>query len=85
MGPGEVEAGLREIMTARLGVDPAAIAPAARLVEDLGLDSLDAVELAMAAERRFQVGIAEEQLAGLHTVADVVALVARLRGERVTP
>ena len=42
----DVAAGLKEIMAARLGLQPEQLVPEARLVEDLGLDSLDAVELA---------------------------------------
>ena len=42
------------------------------------MDSLDAVELAIAAERQFNVGLSDEQVAKLKTVADIVALVQRL-------
>ena len=49
--------------------------PEARLVEDLGLDSLDAVELAISVERKFDIEVPEEELTKLKTVADMVALV----------
>lgn len=75
----ESETGLRELMASRLGVPPDQVTPDARLVEDLGLDSLDAVELAMAVERRFAIEVAEEELAQLKTVADVVELIDRRR------
>ena len=80
-----IAARVAEILTTRLGVDPEAIGPDARLREDLGLDSLDAVELAIAAERAFGVDIEEEQVARLRTVADIVALVAALRREGGRP
>lgn len=71
----DAEAGLREIMATRLGISLDQVAPEARLVEDLGLDSLDAVELAIAVERRFGIDVAEEEVAQLKTVADVIGLI----------
>jgi acyl carrier protein len=73
----EVVEGLKEIMSARLGLQAEQIVPAARLVEDLGLDSLDAVELAIAVERKFNIEVPEEELTKLKTVSDMVALVER--------
>jgi acyl carrier protein len=76
----DVADALREIMAARLGLPAEQIVPEARLVEDLGLDSLDAVELAIAVERRFNIEVPEEELTKLKTVADMLALVeARTR------
>ena len=77
----EVADGLKEIMAARLGLQVEQIVPEARLVEDLGLDSLDAVELAIAVERKFNIDVPEEELTKLKTVADMVKLVeARVPG-----
>ena len=70
-----VAEGLREIMAARLGLSAEQLVPEARLAEDLGLDSLDAVELAISVERKFDIEVPEEELTKLKTVADMVALV----------
>lgn len=75
MAAQDVADGLREIMSARLGLPPEQLVPEARLVEDLGLDSLDAVELAISVERKFNIEVPEEELTKLKTVADMVALV----------
>jgi acyl carrier protein len=72
----DIAEGLREIMAARLGLPAEQLVPEARLVEDLGLDSLDAVELAISVERKFDIEVPEEELTKLKTVADMVALVA---------
>jgi acyl carrier protein len=48
------------------------------------MDSLDAVELAIATERQFNVALSDEQMAKLRTVADIVALVQRLADEQAT-
>jgi acyl carrier protein len=71
----DVADGLREIMAARLGLPAEQLTPEARLVEDLGLDSLDAVELAISVERKFDIEVPEEELTKLKTVADMVTLV----------
>jgi acyl carrier protein len=71
----DVANGLKEIMAARLGLPVEQLVPEARLVEDLGLDSLDAVELAISVERKFDIDVPEEELTKLKTVADMVALV----------
>ena len=50
-----------------------AITLEATLTEDLGADSLDAVELNMALEEAFEVSIPDEDLAKMVTVSDIVA------------
>ncbi len=51
--------------------------PEDRLYEDLGAESMDLVNLAVAIEDRFQVFIPEEDLADLRTVHDVYSLLHR--------
>lgn len=48
-----------------------------RLIEDLGAESADLVNLVAALEDRFALSIGEEEAAALETVADVEALVAK--------
>jgi acyl carrier protein len=57
---------------ARIGVDPAGVDPAAQLVDDLDLDSLDWVDLAMQLEETLSIALREERFASLRTVQDVV-------------
>ena len=45
----------------------------ASLADDLGADSLDAVELNMALEDKLGVSIPDEELAGMKTVGDIIA------------
>jgi acyl carrier protein len=51
-----------------------------RLVEDLGAESIDLVTIAAVVEESFGVSVAEERLPLLHTVRDLAAEIARLRG-----
>ena len=47
---------------------------AARLERDLGLDSLDLVELLLSLEKEFNIEIPESRLAEVHTVQDLITL-----------
>ncbi|MDR3689984.1 MAG: acyl carrier protein [Fimbriimonas sp.] len=53
------------------------LVPEARLVEDLDVDSLFVVELAMALEEKFQIEVPEQELPALKTVADIIAYIER--------
>lgn len=47
----------------------------ARLVEDLGADSLDQIELVLALEEEFSIDISDEDAVKFKTVGDIVAYV----------
>jgi acyl carrier protein len=78
----DLEARVKQILTNRLGMPADEIRTDAHLVDELGMDSLDAVELAIATEREFKIEISDEQVARLATVADIMALVQRLSDEQ---
>lgn len=56
-------------------VDANKINPDAKLKEDLGFDSLYAVEMALELETHFKIKIEPDELQSLITVKDVVKLV----------
>jgi acyl carrier protein len=57
---------------ARIGLDPRDVDPVAHLVDDLDLDSLDWVDLAIELEQTIPIDLREESFASLRTVQDVV-------------
>ena len=65
------------ILTQRLGISPDAVTPTAELAEDLGIDSVDAVEFILALEREFNVTLPDEMTTDLRSVQDVVDLVGQ--------
>jgi len=81
MDRSDLEARVKQILTTRLGMPPEEITTEARLVDDLGMDSLDAVELAIAMEREFRIELSDDPVAKLQTVGDIVVLVQRLLAE----
>lgn len=55
------------------------VTPNARLVEDLGADSLDVVELIMAFEDEFGVSLPDEDISSMKTVGDIVNYINKLK------
>ena len=64
---------LKALIAEQLGVDAETITLEAAFVEDLGVDSLDLVELSMALEDEFGIEeMSEEDMANINTVGDLV-------------
>jgi len=61
------------------GIPPSEISDSASYRDDLGLDSLSMLEIAVDAELCFEVKIPEERLPEIQTVADAVRIVAEYR------
>ena len=68
----DIERRVREVIVDQLGVDPKKINLDSNIVNDLGADSLDEVELVMSCEEEFQFQIPDEDTEKLKTVKDVI-------------
>jgi len=73
----EILAGLGEIVEEIAGVPADEVTPGKSFVDDLDIDSLAMVEIAVAAQDKFGVEIPDDQLKDLTTVQDVVNFVAK--------
>ena len=71
-----IEQRVNSILAEQLGVESDVLTPEANLVDDLGADSLDVVELVMALEEEFGVEIPDEEVENIRTIADVVQYIA---------
>ncbi len=67
---------VKQVLINALNIDEALITPQATLSDDLMIDSLSAVELALELESTFDIRIEDEELAKLKTVQDILDLVA---------
>ena len=67
----ELEGRLVEILHRISGADPAAITADARLMEDIGIDSLGFYEILIEADTCFGIRIQEEHLLQFKTVGDI--------------
>lgn len=73
----EILAGLAEIVEEVAGVEADEVTSEKSFVDDLDIDSLSMVEIAVQAEDRFGVKIPDDELANLKTVGDAVSYVAK--------
>ena len=80
MSDQEIQTGLAEIIDEVAGVPADQVTPDKTFVDDLDIDSLSMVEIAVAAQDKFGVEIPDDQLKDLTTVQDVVNFVAKNAG-----
>lgn len=64
---------VRDVIVETVGCEAAAVTPEARLNEDLGADSLAAMELIMALEEKLDTEIDDAELDQFKTVNDLVS------------
>ena len=67
----DLQGRLIEILHRISGADPAVITPDARLMEDVGIDSLGFYEILIEADTSFGIRIKEEDLLRFRTVGDI--------------
>ncbi len=71
-----------QVVAEEFELDPAKLTPEATLYDDLGLDSLDAVDLVVALEKAFTIKLAnEEAVRSVRTMADLFLLVSNTRAK----
>ena len=64
---------IRDIIVEQLGVDAEEVTRESSIIDDLGADSLDIVELVMAFEDEFGVEIPDEAAEKIATVGDIIS------------
>ena len=65
------------VVARTLKIDPARIRPESRLVEDLGAESMQSVELIAAFEEEFDIEMDEEGALGVKTIGKAVEFISR--------
>ncbi|OJZ74663.1 acyl carrier protein [Mycobacterium paraffinicum] len=74
----ELIAGIAEIIEEVTGIEPAEVTIEKSFVDDLGIDSLSMVEIAVRPRTNAALKIPDEDLASLRTVGDVVTYLQQL-------
>lgn len=74
----DIERKVNEVLNEQPFLDVEGLNGETKLVEDLGADSLDAVEIIMELEKEFGIRIEDEDADKCKTVGDVYELVERL-------
>ena len=75
-----LELKIRGLLAEQLGVDASEVTLDANILDDLGADSLDVVEMVMALEETFDIEVPDEHVEEMRTVADVERYVVKAVG-----
>lgn len=78
----EIVAGIAEIVEEVTGIDAADVTLEKSFVDDLEIDSLSLVEIAVQLEDKYEVKIPDEDLTSLRTVGDAVVYVQKMEAEQ---
>ncbi len=65
---------VRKVLAEQLEVDPSVITPETDIIDDLGADSLDLVELVMSLEEHYDIVLTDDKTADVRTVGQVVKM-----------
>lgn len=74
----DIVAGLAEIVEEVTGVEPVEVTLDKKLIDDLDIDSLSMVEIAVQTEDKYGIEIPDEKMKRLQTVKDVVQFIRGL-------
>ncbi|NLG47967.1 meromycolate extension acyl carrier protein AcpM [Gordonia sp. (in: high G+C Gram-positive bacteria)] len=77
----QLVAGIAEIVEEVTGIEPSEVTLEKSFIDDLDIDSLSMVEIAVQTEDKYGVKIPDEDLAALRTVGDAVAYIQKLEAE----
>ena len=69
MNRAEIEEKVKEFLIEDIEVDEEKIFPEARLKDDLGIDSLDFVDIVVLVEKKFGFKIKQEEMVGVNTLS----------------
>ena len=78
----EIESKVRDFLIEDLEVDEEKIFPEARLKDDVGIDSLDFVDIVVIVEKNFGFKINPEEMAGVITLNDFYDYIERKVNEK---
>ena len=81
----EIVAATNAVFAEAFEIEPERLVPGANIFQDLGLDSLDIVDLVVALQKRFAVQIRDDaRIRGILTLGDVHDFIETVRRERST-
>ena len=78
MIPDNLETQLQEIIARVVEMEPEKILPDADFINDLGIDSLKAIEVTGAIEKSFKIIVPEQEIRNIRTLNQALALTKKL-------
>ena len=70
---------VRDVVVEQLNVSPEAVKLESKIIEDLGADSLDVVELVMALEEKYDIQIPDTEAEKLISIQNVVDYIEKIK------
>lgn len=70
---------VRDVVVEQLSAEPESVKLDSKIIEDLGADSLDVVELVMALEEKFGIEIPDSEAEKLISIQDVVSYIEKIQ------
>jgi acyl carrier protein len=68
---------IKKIIASQLNINEETIKDDSRVIEDLGADSLDIVEMLMTLEEEFGINIPDEDTSNMKTVAEIADMISK--------
>ena len=78
MIPEDLEKQVKDIVVKVIEAEPEEITPDADFMNDLGVDSLKAIEITGAIEKTFKISVPEDQIRNIRTLSQAIALTKQL-------
>jgi len=80
----QIEKDIISILSEVSGVDEQEIKPETDLAKDLEIDSIKAIEITVAIEKKFKISVRDEDVPKIMTLRQAVDLVGQLLGQKTT-
>ena len=77
-----IEQEIKALIIEILEIEPEKLTPEAKFVDDLGMDSMMALEIVAAIEKKYKIIIPEENLPKLTSFKDVMTITRQLLGRK---
>ena len=82
MTTNNIEKEIRALVAEILEIDEEKITPSARFVEELGMDSMMALEILASVEKKYKIKIPEEYLTKVTSLNSMVEIARKLKGNK---
>ena len=66
---------VKEMIASQLNLNVEDVKPESKIVDDLGADSLDMIEMLMALEEEFKISVPDDKAEKLKTIADIAEFI----------
>lgn len=77
-----VQEEVKNLIAEIVEIEPEKIEPEARFVEDLGMDSMMALEILASVEKKYSIKIPEENLMKMNNLKQIIELIAQFLDEK---